>query len=493
VAAVWAVCAIGWTVVWRLPDYYESTARVYMNADEALTPLLHGIALDRDVNARVDRLERTLLSVTNMKKLIRMTDLDDRVHDAADRDATVAMLQKAIKIKPQTRNLFTVSYRDGDPVLAESVVSNLLSLFMETAAGDSRTDIDSAQRFLQAEIDRLETILREDERKKAEFQSRYYDLLPQAGSGVSVLDRQRTEVEKVSADLTDAVAARDSLQKQRDAVPRYEAPPPATVPTGPGGLALSPQTRLAQLRAKLEIAKATMTDEHPLVIALKHQIEEVSAKVKALKASGSLSPARGSVENPLYRNLTVQLDEKNVEVASLRRKLASAEEDLDRLEDEMRKAPSVVAEFANLNRDYDVVKKNYEELLARRESAEIGENADRRGDRIVARTIDAPEVPVLPAGPNRPLFLSLVLGVAIGVGAAVALVLSQLDESFSTITALELLGLPVLGAIDHIESLDRNRGQWFRGAKAFVSACLILVIVYGSLLLLFIDRHRTSA
>src|SRR6201986_2043940 len=148
VGVAWAICLVGW-----------------------------------DVDARLERMQRTLLSNSNMKKLIRMTDLDSRVKDNADREALVSRLQKAIVIKLQTRNLFTVTYDDTDPQLAQSVVSNVLSLFMESSAGDSRTDIDSAQRFLQTEIDRLETQLRDAERKKSEFQGRYYALLTPADNG----------------------------------------------------------------------------------------------------------------------------------------------------------------------------------------------------------------------------------------------------------------------------------------------------------------------
>ena len=211
VGVAWAICLVGWVVVSRMPDIYESSARVYMNSDEALTPLLRGIAVESDVDARLERMQRTLLSNSNMKKLIRMTDLDSRVKDNADREALVARLQKAIVIKLQTRNLFTVTYDDTDPQLAQSVVSNVLSLFMESSAGDSRTDIDSAQRFLQTEIDRLETQLREAERKKSEFQARYYDLLPSAENGASRLEQARADVTKVTEDLNDSIAERDSL------------------------------------------------------------------------------------------------------------------------------------------------------------------------------------------------------------------------------------------------------------------------------------------
>jgi polysaccharide chain length determinant protein (PEP-CTERM system associated) len=494
VGVAWAICLVGWVIVSRMPDIYESNARVYMNADEALTPLLRGLAVESDVDARLERMQRTLLSGTNMKKLIRMTDLDARVKDNADREAMVARLQKAIVIKLQTRNLFTVTYSDTDPQLAQSVVSNVLSLFMESSAGDSRTDIDSAQRFLQTEIDRLETQLREAERKKSEFQTRYYDLLPNAETGGSRLEAARADVQKITEDLNDSIAERDSLQKQLDAQQQYDTvDKPSAAPTGNEGLSTAPQTRLAQLRTQLETAKSTLTDQHPVVIALKHQIAAVQAEIAKMKVEKKAGPTAQNIANPVYIEMAHQLSEKETKIASLRRRLVSAEEDRDKIEDEARRAPSVGAEYLNLDRDYEVVKKNYTELLARRESAQIAENADKKGDKIDIKTIDTPEVPSLPSSPNRPLFLSMVLVAGLGAGLGVAFVLSQIDSSYSTTTALQALGLPILGSISVINSFDRRPRHWFLSGKVFAAACMMLVVIYGGLLLAFIGAHHKGA
>ena len=494
VGVAWAICLVGWVIVSRMPDIYESNARVYMNSDEALTPLLKGLAVESDVDARLERMQRTLLSGTNMKKLIRMTDLDSRVKDNADREAMVARLQKAIVIKLQTRNLFTVTYSDTDPQLAQSVVSNVLSLFMESSAGDSRTDIDSAQRFLQTEIDRLETQLREAERKKSEFQTRYYDLLPSADNGSSRLEQARADVQKITEDLNDSIAERDSLQKQLDAQQQFDTvDAPTAVPSGNDGLSSSPQTRLAQLKTQLETARSTLTDQHPVVIALKHQIVAVQAEIAKTTVEKKAGPTSKNISNPVYVQLASQLSDKETKIASLRRRLVSGEEDRDKIEDEARRAPSVGAEFLNLDRDYEVVKKNYTELLARRESAQIAENADRKGDKIDIKTIDTPEVPTLPSSPNRPLFLSMVLIAGLGAGIGVAFVLSQIDSSYSTTTALQSLGLPILGSISVINSFDRRPKHWFLSAKAFAAAVVMLVVIYGGLLLAFIGLHHKGA
>ena len=83
----WAVCVIGWSVVAVLPNRYESYTRIYVDADQLLTPLLRGIAVDVDPAQQLDVLQRTLLSRPNMEELIHMADLDRRIHTQADKDA----------------------------------------------------------------------------------------------------------------------------------------------------------------------------------------------------------------------------------------------------------------------------------------------------------------------------------------------------------------------------------------------------------------------
>lgn len=482
IGLAWVICMIGWIGISRIPDQYESLARVYMNTDQTLSSLLHGIAVEDNVAARLDRMQHTLLSATNMKQLIRLTELNEQVKDPTELEQMVAHLQKNISIKLQTRNLFTVSYRDPDPVLAQSVVSNLLTIFMESSAGDSRTDITSAQRFVQSQLERLEIAMRAAEKRKSDFQTKYYDLLPTAGSAVSMLEQSRNNVQQLSDDLSDAIAQSASLQKQIALIPAYDAAPTTdSLPGHDEGLSLTPRTRLAQLNTQFEAARATMKPDHPVIMALQHQIDAVTAQIASGKGAGRTTTQQSL--NPLYRDMKMKLVEQETKIASLQRRLASAGEARDKLEQEAKAAPGVDAEFANINRDYDVVKRNYEELLNRRESARIAEDADKKGDKVDIRTIDAPEVSMVPSAPNRPLYDSLVLvaGIAAGIGAA--FLLAELDSSFGSTSALEVYGLPVLGSISLDETFTQRKMPWFFSMKAFSAACVALFVAYGGLMM----------
>src|SRR5262249_1296887 len=152
VATAWLVCTAGWIGVALVPAEYESSARVYLNADPLLTALLRGLAADTDPTRQLDFMQRTLLSRPNLEQLVRMTDLDIGVTTAEQKEALFKRLASDISVAPVTLNLLTLSYRDRDPNVAKNVVQSLLTIFAEKVAGSSRAEMDNPQRFLDSEI-----------------------------------------------------------------------------------------------------------------------------------------------------------------------------------------------------------------------------------------------------------------------------------------------------------------------------------------------------
>ena len=134
-----------------------------------------------------------------------------------------------------------------------------------------------------------------------------------------------------------------------------------------------------------------------------------------------------------------------------------------------------------MNRDYDVIRKSYEELLSRRESMRIGSAADRDADKIKIQIVDPPQVPQNPVAPKRALLITGVLLAALGTGFGLALLLAQFDQSFHTLDELRDLGLPVAGSISLIEVTSRIRRM--ASAIGFSSALALLCAVYAGLIL----------
>ena len=138
VGIAWLVCTVGWIGVAFMPTKYESSTRIYLNADPLLTPLLRGLAIDTDPSRHLDFLQRTLLSRPNLEQLVRLTDLDIHINSPAERETLFRRLAAEVSITPITSNLMTISYRNKDPQTAKNVVQGLLTIFAEKTAGSSR-------------------------------------------------------------------------------------------------------------------------------------------------------------------------------------------------------------------------------------------------------------------------------------------------------------------------------------------------------------------
>jgi polysaccharide chain length determinant protein (PEP-CTERM system associated) len=449
VALIWLVALLGWTVVRMLPDRYVSTARIYADADAVLGMLLRGIALDNSPAAQVEVLQRTLVSRPNLERLVDRTALSQRIAAGADREKTIQALGRDLRFGSQARNLFTVEYVDTDPRIAHGVVQQVVDLFLELASGSDRRQMENARAFLLQQLATYEQQLREAERRRAEFTTRYQDLLAVNGS-ISRLEAVRTRIEALRGELSDAISRRDLLKKQ---IAAPEAAPAV------GAAASS----TAEAEQRLMILRQRYTEQHP----------EVAAARAALEAARAVSSGKRTLvdtprPDPMREQLLVRIVDTDSQIASLRRQLLDLEAQSSRLEEMARNAPEVQAQFANLDRDYNIIRRNYEELLSRREAVNIAEAARTGTDRVTLDVVDPPTVPTGPASPKRLLLAAGVLLAALGAGGALLFFQVQLDTTFYTLRELRGLGLPVLGTLS-----APSRGRLRRADAVLLFLCLL--------------------
>jgi capsular polysaccharide biosynthesis protein len=140
--------------------------------------------------------------------------------------------------------------------------------------------------------------------------------------------------------------------------------------------------------------------------------------------------------------------DREASVASLRIRKAQLQGDLDQLNAKLAVDPQVAAEQGRIERDYQVLKDQYDQILTQREQIALRGQAQTQTNPLKFSVIDPPTTPRTPAAPNRLLLLTGVLlaGVAAGIGSAFAL--GQLRQTFATAPKLErAAGMPVLGAI----------------------------------------------
>lgn len=492
ILVAWVVSCLGWAYVVTMPDEYESSARVYVNTETMLEPLLKGIAVSYNMNQQLTFMKQTLLSRPNLTQVVRTTDLGLQVENDRDMEGLVERLSTQINIRSEGQNLLSISYSDDDPRLAQRVTQSLLNIFVENNLGENRADMENAQTFLENQVAEYERKLRQAEKRLADFKSENLDFISDTGTFVARAESARQQLLTAQRALEDSIAERNRLREQLAAVPEYltvESAPQVVV-NGQGGI--GPRAALAgriqERQSDLDRLLSVYTDQHPDVLALKRQIESLQQQYDQMEddpeSGGGTSVERRTtqVPNSLYEQVKLRLVEAEARVASNERRVRQAETDMARSEELAKTAPEVEARLSDLNRDYGVIKSNYEALLARRESASIAQAVDTKKD-VQFRIVDPPEVPSIPSGPNRPLFLSIVVLAGIGGGVGFALLLSQMDDSFSSVGRLrEAYGLPVLGAVSSIVSKGNRR--WHATELAgFAASFVILCGIYAVLVM----------
>jgi len=469
-ALAWVVCLAGWVFVSSMPNRYQSTARLYAEADVILGQALRGIAVDGATQQQVEQLARTLLARPNLERVVARTDLDQRISTPSEREALLDLLGKEIRIAVQGRSLYAITYTDNDPRVAQSVVRTLLDLFMERAASNDRQQMQNARSFVNEQIASYEVQLREAERRRADFRTRYLELLPsdQLG-GLSRMQASRSRLAELRGDLEDVNLRREVLRRQLEAMPTT-----ATVASGGGG---GGNPRVAEAERELRELRLRFTDQHPAVISQRNLI----AGLRSEGGEGRSTPAGTRqvllAATPQREALQTRLVDSELSLASLERQVAGEAAEVERLERLARSAPQLQVEFGNLDRDYGVMRRQHEELLARRESLQLAGAARAGADQVRIDVVDPPTVSNNPTGPNRLALASGVLIAGLGAGIGVAVLLGMIDRGFYSLHDLRELGLPVLGGVSAV-----NPARATFATLTFAATGAVLLAVFGGVL-----------
>lgn len=487
-AVAWVICLGGWVFVSQMPDVYTATTRVHVDTRSILRPLLQGLAIQPDVSSQIKLMTRLIFSRPNIEKIARMTDLDLGVKDEKAMEKLVKEVQDALKIEGGENNLFTIGYTNPDPKTAKKVDQAVLTLFVEQSLGQTREDSDSAQKFLEQQIKEHEVRLQSAEQAREEYKRSNYALMS-GTSGNNDLYTQLNQLaslqEEAKLKVQEGIQRRDQIQRQLE----NEEPMIESAESGGTITASTPtEERIQNLKSKLDDLLLRYTDKHPQVVTLKKSIADLEKQKKAENVAAGIpeNSATGvsKESNPVYQQLKILYGEAEANLASLEAREKAYQSKMEMLKQQMDERLKIETQLAGLNRDYDTVKTNYNQLLAKRETARMSGNMEQTTDAVKFRIVDPPQVPTKPSAPNRILLSSLVLLGSLIVGIGLAILISLLRPSFGTIQGLrDSTGLAVLGSISMNwipEIRRRKRSEFMR----FMVAVVSLVIVYVGVILL---------
>jgi polysaccharide chain length determinant protein (PEP-CTERM system associated) len=349
--------------------------------------------------------------------------------------------------------------------------------------GNKRRDTETARRFIDEQIKSFEKKLEEAEAKVKDFKIQNLGFSSNAGQDYFTrMNALSEEVSKLRTELRVAEQSRDALKRE------LAGEDPVLLPEmGASGAAQSSEldARIANLSRGLDELLRRYTEEHPDVATTRRLIAQLEAQKKqeleAKRKAAAANPARFSGStNPVFQQLKISLADAEANIAALRTRLSEGESRLAQLKSAAGRSQQIETELSQMNRDYEVLRRNYEQLVARRESASIAGDADTMATMADFRIIEPPRISPKAVFPNRLALVPLVLVLALGLGAAVSLMVSQILPAFydarqvRAATKRAVLGTVSLQPTPPMIRMRR------RGNFAFAGGLASLLTLYGT-------------
>lgn len=487
----WAISVLGWLYVSYIPDVYQASARVYVDTNSLIKPLMQGLTAPQNTMNEVQLVSTAVLTRPNLENVARTTDLDLRAKTPQEFEDLVTRMQNRIHVSGGRDNIFTIDFQDKNRDKARDVVAAVLDTFEEDAIGAQGDDVEITEKALAGEIQDHEQRLRSAEAALAEFKKKNLGFMPgESGDYYSRLQNALGEVSGGEERIRQLEERRSELSRQIEG----EEPAVGIMPGATSAMTstCSQSGDLATLQKQLAQLLVDFTEKHPRVVALREQLAALQERCNGEQSTGAARAAAsqpgGSLElNPVYQNLKIQLSNTQVELVEAKGQLRAHQEAVTGLRRDVDKIAQVETQLKQLNRDYDVIQARHQELVRRWEDLQAKKRLDPVTDHVQFRRIEPPFALADPVGPNRPLFLAVVLLFGVVVGAAVALGLNELHPTyFSRRSVRQLSGLPVLGSISMLLTPAGHRHRragmlvWFAAYASLFASTALLIGFSGS-------------
>lgn len=400
---------------------FETAITIFADNQNVIKPLLEGQAsVTVPKNERIRIIQETMFAPRLLDEIVKQSFNDGSIiSGSAEMEKIQLELREDITLNAPANNYITITYSHEDPAVSFKVVNKITSLFIAESASNKRAESKSAYSFIDEQVKSYKSQLVEAENKLKSFEAANFDGIDSQVN--ASIDALRGTIDEISIDIEAEEVRIASLEVQlsdenRFATNNYNA--------------RVYRNRLAQLESQLGTLRLNYRDEHPDVIDMKLQIQDIKRTIIEVENASQLTSQQGNDLtgernlNPIYNELSTQLANTKVEVQAMRHRLAANENRLEEQYERRIRVAANQADLSELTRDYSVTKEIYEDLLERKERARISMTLDLAGKGVTYKVLEPAIFPILPTGLR---FLHFVIagplvGIIITLGLLIALV-----------------------------------------------------------------------
>ncbi len=457
------VLLFGTIVVFLLPKVYRSDAVVLIESQQVSTDFVRA-AMTSFADERIEVIKQRVLTSANILGIVKKFDLYARDREkkgpteVVDRFRENVVIER-VSVDSRRRDAVTIAFRlgflDSNPRTAQSVTSELLTLFLNENVKSRSARAAETTEFLSTEAQKLQVQITDIESALAQFKQDNRNSLPELGNANQAeLDRLNDTYRTIGGQIESLKGRIDVLQSQVSVV--------SAQGSEQGG-----SQNVAALEADLARLLSKYTEKHPDVVALHQRIEEARQQETVSKP----------VMSPAVAQLQSQIDAARNEMRFLEGQRGGVESQIKVVQERIAKAPEVEQQYKNLLRDYDNLQAKYQQLKDKQIEARISQNLEEEqmGERF--SVVEPPQLPAEPAAPDRGKLLLMVLAGSFAAGAGLVVVLEMMDPALRGQRAIAAaLGSPPLVTVPLIETStdysDRKR-KWLLLGLAIMAALLV--------------------
>jgi polysaccharide chain length determinant protein (PEP-CTERM system associated) len=455
---------IGATFV--LPKRYTSQTMVLVEQPTVGPDYVKPVVTE-DLNHRLGSMKEQILSRTRLQPIIEKFGLyaEDRGHIHIE--DLVEKLRTAVEIKPleptpgtQSRQLpgFYVDVTFDNPQIAQQICTEITSMFLEQNARERKQQANETTNFLSKQLEEARKNLADQDAKLAQFKRQYLGSLPEEEqSNLNILTGMNTQLEANTQAVSRAhqdKAFGESLLSQQEA--NWKASQTGQNPE-------TVELQLGALQDQLTSLQARYTSEHPDVIKVKNQIEELKkrkAEAPKINPSANGSTQAAVTEPPQTQQLRARLRQDDMNIADLTKRQGQIQDEIRQLQSRVQASPMIEQQLKELTRNYQTAQDFYNDLLKKRQNAGVAGDLESQQESEQFRVYDPPSLPDRPSFPKKLYFAGGGLGSGLALGLAILYLIAIGDKSMHTERDIELaLKLPVLALVPILETLSQGKSE----------------------------------
>jgi uncharacterized protein involved in exopolysaccharide biosynthesis len=364
---------------------------------------------------------------------------------------------------------FMISYTTSDPreaqLICEALTSKIIDKNLRFIQENAKGTVNVLTQGLEDAKHRLDDM----DSRLAEFKKQHIGQLPTDQDNnlkmlMTLAQQQDAYTQKQNLAEQDKSYNQSMLSQQLAAWKSSQSS------TNPQSL----QKQLSDLQSQLLALQARYTEDHPDVIKTKADIAEVKNKLaeinKAAADAGDSGNDKASATEPLeIRQIRQQIQRDNQDIAGSTRELKRLQQSIAQYEQHMSLSPAVEEQYKALTRDYENAAKSYQDLLAKKSTADLTANMTNQAQGERMREIQPASLPDSPSFPNMLMFIGGGFAAGLALGGGFAVWLEMRDKSIRTEADAEAaLELPMLVAVPWVGAaiVEEGNGTFWKRKKS---------------------------